>query len=120
MSVNDPIGFLGNFKIKGMILLQSIWKSGMGWDDPIPDSVFEEWKKWIANLKSIVNVIYVYGIHLAEDLQLHVFVDVSDEAYSAVCYLRAVLGGAITTSFMASKVRVASLELLAAVRGATR
>jgi len=39
MSIFDPLGFISHFTIQGRIFLQSIWKSGLGWDDELMESL---------------------------------------------------------------------------------
>ncbi|XP_031356651.1 uncharacterized protein LOC116180680 [Photinus pyralis] len=131
MSVFDPLGFVANFKIRGLILLQRTWKSGIDWDEHLPDGIYDDWKSWVDNLQAVVKVtvprLYVYNIHQATDVQLHTLVDASEDACSAICFLRVVIGEGISVSFLIAKTKVAPLkkltiprlELTAAVMGAT-
>lgn len=42
MSLFDPLGFVGQYRIKGMTLLQKVWAAETDWDDLIPDDVYEQ------------------------------------------------------------------------------
>jgi hypothetical protein len=52
MSVYDPLGFLGYLTIKAKIILQEIWRSGIGWDDDIAGSTYEKWTEWLNELNN--------------------------------------------------------------------
>ncbi|XP_065368835.1 uncharacterized protein LOC135961266 [Calliphora vicina] len=39
MSIFDPYGFLANITVAGKILMQTLWKYDLDWDDEIPDNI---------------------------------------------------------------------------------
>ena len=85
--------------IRGKLLLQESWKLKLGWDDPLPDSFREEWKK----VKDEYEQINKYTITRvtateADSCVLHIFYDASTKAYGAAAYKRT------------SKARVAPLQ----------
>lgn len=43
MSTYDPFGFLANFLVYLKLLLQDVWKSGIDWDQALPDHLNELW-----------------------------------------------------------------------------
>lgn len=51
MSVFDPLGLLSPYSLYSKILMQEIWRSGVGWDDPIRNEEQVKWLIWIKNLK---------------------------------------------------------------------
>ncbi|XP_058840056.1 uncharacterized protein LOC131695546 [Topomyia yanbarensis] len=53
MTIFDPLGLLSHLLIFLKILLQEIWRSGVGWDDEIPDALNEKWEKWLKVLPSV-------------------------------------------------------------------
>ncbi|CAG7725500.1 unnamed protein product, partial [Allacma fusca] len=126
-SIFDPLGFISNYHIKGKILLQEIWKSGIGWDNEIGDDIYIRWCLWLDELKLLINISVPrwYGFGSSSKLQLHIFCDASSMAYAAVGYLRCETVDGIRVSFLMSKTRVAPLkpmtiprlELMAAVTG---
>lgn len=128
MSLFDPVGFLGNFNIRGMILLQRVWRAGTDWDEEIPEEIFTEWKLWVEDLPKIesISIPRCYSQHLkSATIELHCFVDSSEDGYASVCYLRVKHENGVDVSFVGSKIRVAPLkkctiprlELMAAVAG---
>ncbi|XP_013112629.1 uncharacterized protein LOC106090843 isoform X2 [Stomoxys calcitrans] len=44
MSIYDPFGFLCKFMITSKILMQRIWKAGIGWDEELPIEIHRDWK----------------------------------------------------------------------------
>ncbi|XP_062700416.1 uncharacterized protein LOC134284896 [Aedes albopictus] len=46
MSLFDPLGLISCFTAHGKILLQNIWRSGVGWDDPLIPRGFMDWQRW--------------------------------------------------------------------------
>src|SRR5665811_2258443 len=82
MSVFDPLGFLAPLIIKAKILLQEIWRSKIGWDDEIPEHLYQKWKMWILELQGIKEsrISRCYSLHIPATnlMELHVFVDGSE------------------------------------------
>ncbi|XP_068141514.1 uncharacterized protein [Drosophila tropicalis] len=130
MSMYDPLGFISCFTIELKILLQEVWRSGIGWDTGLPDALLPKWIRWKRILTTIAGLTiprcYFDSSDQVHDVQLHTFVDASELAYAAVCYLRIRQGKRTYLSFVASKAKVAPLsplsiprmELQAAVLGA--
>ncbi|XP_046868658.1 uncharacterized protein LOC124461150 [Drosophila willistoni] len=131
MSMYDPLGFISCFTIELKILLQEVWRSGIGWDTGLPDALLPKWIRWKRILTTIAGLTiprcYFNSSDQIHDFQLHTFVDASELAYAAVCYLRIRQGERTYLSFVASKAKVESplsplsiprMELQAAVIGA--
>lgn len=92
MSVFDPLGFLARLTIMSRILMQEIWRSGIGWDDQIRREEHVGWLSWVKRLQDAVNVrvprcLTPRGAHYKK-ADLHVFCDASLKAYAASAYLR--------------------------------
>ena len=101
-SVYDPLGLAAPVVINGKQLLQKLVVMGkktgsqsvpLGWDDPLPEKLMNQWQRWkedLINLESVsVPRCYrpkeVKGIKRAE---LHAFGDASQDAVAAAVYLR--------------------------------
>ena len=128
MSIFDPLGFVANFIIHGKILLQDIWRSGLGWDDEITSDQNIKWNMWLNDLKNIykMKIRRQYTISRNNTYDLHIFCDASEVAYASVVYLQWKEDEQFKTSFVIAKTRVAPLkpmsiprlELQAALMGA--
>ncbi|XP_075158026.1 uncharacterized protein LOC142231296 [Haematobia irritans] len=114
MSVFDPLGLVSCHTIGLKLLLQEIWRSGIGWDESIPDELREKWTKWVFTIPTIesVEIPRCYSIHInkTSDIQLHIFVDAGEFAYGAVCYLLVRYNDEISVSLVAAKSKVAPVK----------
>lgn len=131
MSIYDPLGLVAAFVIHGKILIQDVWRTGIDWDQKVPLDVFNRWKLWLAVLLTMTSVriprcyFPVYDPASYRSLQLHIFVDASEQAFAACAYFRIVDRGRVRCCLVASKTKVAPLtplsiprlELMAAVIG---
>ncbi|XP_053686561.1 uncharacterized protein LOC128736105 [Sabethes cyaneus] len=123
MSVYDPLGLLANVLMYLKVLLQEIWRMKIGWDEPISDELFAKWKAWInvLNMVESVAVPRCYRTTTSSSLktnevQLHIFVDASEDGYAAVAYFRYEEGGVIECAFVTAKTRVAPLKYVSVPR----
>lgn len=132
MSVFDPLGFLTPILIKARILMQNIWKSGIGWDCKIKEENLKSWSQWLNDLSTLekitINRCYKNKPQTPKSIELHIFNDASLQAYCSVAYIRLIYSEIeFDTSLIFSKARVAPkgaknitvprMELLAALLG---
>ena len=118
-AVYDPIGHVAPFTIKARLLLKDIWSfSGQQWDDNLPDDIatkFMEWSKELSTLKKIT-IPRSYFCQTVERIELHVFGDSSQDAFSAVAFLRGKLVNdhdvVTQLAFVFGKARVAPMKAL--------
>jgi hypothetical protein len=112
--------------IRAKIFMQQLWQESIDWDEPLNETLTENWQKIVDNLQAaLMTTTIPRRYHLNSNsktvAQLHCFVDSSIEAYGAVTYLKH--GHEI--SFVMAKTRVApitkltlpQLELMAALIG---
>lgn len=114
MTIFDPLGLIAPFLVYLKILLQDIWRSGILWDDKINDKSFSKWIIWLRVLPQVERIqiprCFRLGFPDYDEVQLHTFVDASENAMAATCYLRFVKDGSIRCSQVAGKTRVAPLR----------
>ena len=127
-SLFDPLGLAAPIILPAKMLLQSLCKRGLGWDEDLPDLESQRWMKWLSELQNLKDIA-VDRCYKPEGLEvvtteLHHFADASSGGYGAVSYLRYIgQDGRIHCSFVMGKSRLAPkksvsiprLELSAAV-----
>ncbi|XP_062557911.1 uncharacterized protein LOC134222771 [Armigeres subalbatus] len=97
---------------------KEIWRSGIGWDDQV---IFKRWQTWLKVLPTIEKIgiprcyISESSIHYG-DIQLHTFVDASENGIAATCYLRFNYQDVVECKIVAAKTRVAPLKFLSIPR----
>ncbi|XP_062706872.1 uncharacterized protein LOC134283936 [Aedes albopictus] len=122
MMIFDPLGLIGHFLMFLKVILQEIWRTSVTWDDPIEEIQFEKWLQWLKVLPEVekVEVPRCYrstiSIESAMEVQMHVFVDASENGFAAVVYLRFQQGNLTETALVGSKTRVAPLKFLSIPR----
>ena len=126
----DPIGICQPYLLKGRQILQEVCEVVQLWDDPLPDTLCNRWKRWYSSLHHLedLSIRRCYTSRgRADRYQIHTFVDASTSGLGAVSYLRASFDdGLIEISFLQGKSRIVSkgnttsvpkLELRAAILG---
>ncbi|XP_026666969.1 uncharacterized protein LOC113463933 [Ceratina calcarata] len=121
MSIFDPLGFLIPFTVQSRVLMQRIWVSGIGWDEPLHDDEFATWQHWLKGLDSVKNCkidrCYQLKNQQTTFAELHIFCDASTKAYAAVAYWRLALSDdKFHVSIIAAKARVAPLKVVSIPR----
>ncbi|XP_055914028.1 uncharacterized protein LOC129947476 [Eupeodes corollae] len=121
MTIFDPLGLVAHFLMYIKVLLQDVWRSNIGWDEDIKDAELEKWLKWIRYLPEIVKLkiprcYIVNNPDPSSEIQLHVFVDASENGFAAVAYLRIANDDNINCVLIGAKTRVAPLKSLSIPR----
>ncbi|UYV80932.1 hypothetical protein LAZ67_19002211 [Cordylochernes scorpioides] len=124
----DPLGFCAPVFLPPKLLLQRSWGLKLGWDTPLPESMAQEFRTWLAQIKLIelIKIPRYMWNDLIFPTEVHIFCDASQIGYGAVAYLRSETGRENTLTLIWSKVRLAPmksitiprLELMAMVLGA--
>ncbi|XP_054259333.1 uncharacterized protein LOC128984074 [Macrosteles quadrilineatus] len=111
------------------MLVQDIWRTNITWDEVLSIELSKKWQDWLQEVKCLQSFTIprcYFNVKTIEEVELHTFVDASEEAYAAVSYLR--LGcarGTYKTMLVMARANVAPLkqttiprlELQAAVLG---
>ena len=118
-AVFDPIGLVAPFTVKARLLLKDIWRlSGQQWDDDLPEDIVTKFLEWSRDLPLLNNIVIPrsYFQNKFVSLELHMFGDSSQDAFSAVAFLRGktVTDGGTSTelAFVFGKSRVAPMKAL--------
>ena len=128
-SIFDPFGILSPVTLESKLIIQSLLKEKVDWDDEIPYNLKNRFEKWKENLKNwnAVEILRWYYLDKNNDTELHIFTHASASAYGAVAYFRCKYQGKFKCSSIMSKARltpiiekqltILRLELQAAVLG---
>ena len=87
----------------------------VGWDDPMPEDITEQWKRWINDLLYLRNLTIPRCVKpfsgTFTSAQLHHFSDASEKGYGAVTYLRLEYdNGLILCGLVMAKAKLAPLK----------
>lgn len=112
----DPFGFVAPFIFTAKYIMHELCKLNYGWDEIIPDSFIQPWKRWLSGPKVIENFDIARCIKPKDfgdvtQAQFHHFCDASERGYGTVSYLRLVNAQRkVHVSFIMGKSRVAPLK----------
>lgn len=110
----DPNGFIGPIIFRGKLIIQSLWRDKMDWDEKLTPELKQEWEKFNSELKLInrISIDRWLGTLEVSQIQLHGFCDASEKGYGAAIYSRVKdETGRYRTTLIASKSRVAPLKI---------
>ncbi len=113
--VFDVLGLFSPAIITVKILLQRLWKLGLGWDDTAPPDIASSWVEWLTHVVHITEYPISCRLMLLDrphiSCKLHAFSDASIIAYGAVLYLRTLYDdSSVSVRLVVSKARVAPVK----------
>ncbi|XP_011858236.1 PREDICTED: uncharacterized protein LOC105555806, partial [Vollenhovia emeryi] len=108
----DPLGLLGPVIVKAKIILQSLWKYKLGWDEAVPQEIATSWNKYNSNLGLLNDYSIPRRIlgSVSGEIQLHCFCHASESAFGACMYLRTSKESETMVRLICSKTRVAPMK----------
>ena len=112
----DPLGFSAPLLLKGRLILQQLAIDGLSWDEEVGTQCAKAWNDWL-NLCMKWKDISLPRWYFANasvsvkdpkecEFELHVFSDASNQAHGSVVYLRRIVKGIPSTSFVFGKSRI--------------
>lgn len=110
-----PLGWLAPCIIVVKLLLQSLWKLNLDWDDVLPTDLARKWHEIRTSLHQLKNLRISRWIGTTSDckIKIHGFCDASMDAYAAVVYVRVIAAkGSTQISKICAKTRVAPIKVL--------
>lgn len=116
MSLFDPYGLIADFALESKLILQDLWRIGLDWDEPVSNDLAERWENWRKEVErtKLLQVPRCYSPYIlsSEDVQLHIYADASEAAFSAVAFWRVAHAGGFDVSFVLGRTRCAPLQTL--------
>lgn len=110
--VFDPLGLLSPVTFWTKHVMQRLWTSGIGWDDPLPPEVLAEWIRYQSELELIkkISIPRRVSVDGTTSVQLHTFSDSSEKGFAAAVYLRVETVHSIRCHLVIGKSKVAPLK----------
>ena len=86
----DPLGLMTPLLLEGKLILQSLWRLKLGWDEQVPEDVCSQYNRWLkraggSHLSHIAR--RVKPPFRSQEERLVIFTDASSSAQAAVAYL---------------------------------
>lgn len=108
----DPNGYIGPIVIQAKMLMQEIWRTKGGWDEPVADQIYREWQLFQQQLPLVTNFQLPrwIGVDQKRNVSLHGFADASERAYGAVLYARTETADVVECTLIAAKSHVAPIK----------
>lgn len=97
-----------------------MWASGVDWDEPVGEDLSKKATQWFDELSALASLKIPRCLRnptTVKEKTMHTFVDSSQEAYGAACYVRHLYkDGTLTCRIVASKPRVVPLQAVSIPR----
>ena len=91
-TVFDPLGVLAPYMLLAKCLVQSLWRKNKDWDEPLDEEDKSIWQDWLEDLMRLSELelpgCFCVNTCPEASIQLHVFADLSEMGFGAVCCAR--------------------------------
>ncbi|XP_072392156.1 uncharacterized protein [Diabrotica undecimpunctata] len=115
----DPLGLVGPVIITAKVIMQSLWKLKLDWNESLPQDLHTAWNKFketISDLHQTQIPRHVLCLQ-PKDIELHCFSDASEIAYGVAIYVRSIShDGLYHVHLLCAKSRVAPLKTISLPR----
>uniref|UniRef100_A0A914IGQ9 CCHC-type domain-containing protein n=1 Tax=Globodera rostochiensis TaxID=31243 RepID=A0A914IGQ9_GLORO len=103
----DPLGLCAPCVLAPKLLFQDLWKTSLGWDQPIPETEGYRWTQWLSNWNDkSIHIPRLTPTENVENIQLHIFTDASVNAFATAIYLRSETASKGTSCLIYAKSRL--------------
>lgn len=109
----DILGLLGPIIIRAKIILQTVWKNKLSWDEEISGILREKWISFCTDLMHINQIKIPRHVFCKNPtyVELHTFSDSSEASYGACAYIRCQLNDTeFSCRLISAKSKVAPLR----------
>ena len=85
----DPLDYICPYTTRAKLIVQALWSTARGWDEPIEGNLLQSWLEWESELSHLqyVTIPRCYASpHNSSNAiyEEHIFCDASERAYGAV------------------------------------
>lgn len=116
----NPLGLLGPIIVIAKLILQDLWRSGVHWDESVPQDVHSRWSRLKSQLTELNRLKISRCVKFQTDpqaIQLHGFCDASQQAFGACVYVRTKLShNDYRIELLCSKSRIAPMKTISIPR----
>lgn len=118
MKLFDPLGIIAHGLIRGRMLLQEVWREGIGWDSLLPEALVSRVTRFAKMILDDITSVTIPRLYAPLDqttvkIEMHVFTDASEDAMAAVVYFRYLLNDvAAHVAFVFGKTKVMPIKTL--------
>lgn len=116
----DPLGWIAPVIILAKIFMQRLWLSGLTWDQEVTPTLLDEWNTFRQELTALNEFVVPRWIGVSSNIcgmELHGFSDASNDAFSAVVYLRVADNeGNIIVNLLTARTKVAPIKQISIPR----
>ena len=111
-SIFDPLGIVTPAVLEVKLIIQSLWKLKVKWDDHIPKDILQCYQQWLNELHHIKEISisrwFILDVGKKSDIELHIYSDASNLAYGAVAYFKCITSN--KSIFVLSKSRLSPIK----------
>lgn len=115
----DPLGLVGPVVIRAKLIMQKLWLSGVGWDEPVEPALLTSWLNFREQLPDVNNIRVPRQVTMPNfiKIQLHAFCDASERGFGACVFIRVSDAfGKTQVRLLCAKSRVAPLKTISLAR----
>lgn len=108
----DPLGLVAPVIVEAKIIMQQLWASSVGWDEPLDGEILQRWAEFQVSLRELSSFEIPRCVMIPdrETIEIHGFADASQAAYGACLYVRCIrANGSAVCHLLCSKSKVAPL-----------
>ncbi|XP_011884112.1 PREDICTED: uncharacterized protein LOC105571257, partial [Vollenhovia emeryi] len=110
----DPLGLISPILVCAKIILQQLWLTKSGWDDPTSSDLQDQWtlfRQQLSELEQVTIPRWLKGVRSTSQIELHGFSDASQLAMAAAVYARIPQDdGTFSVQLVCSKTKIAPIK----------
>lgn len=109
----DPLGLIAPVVLVAKLFMQTLWQSGLGWDEHLPQELLQEWLNFRSSLAVLRQIKVPRWLNATSSsrMELHAFADASRSAFAAAVFARVIdERDMVHVHLVTAKTKVAPIE----------